>query len=139
MAEWLPQRIDEDVPLFLISTAARLAGMHPQTLRTYDRLGLVVPQRAKGRGRRYSARDVTRLRLIQCLSQDEGINLNGVRRILQLQHEADVLRRELSRLSLEIARLHADPRRPHVYTASASGDIWAGRTGGRVRLREILP
>ena len=73
--ETLPDRIDRDAPLFPISTAARLAGMHPQTLRTYDRLGLVVPTRTRGRGRRYSLRDVARLRLVQYLSQDEGINL----------------------------------------------------------------
>jgi len=139
VAEWLPQVVDADAAIFVISTAARLAGMHPQTLRAYDRLGLVVPRRAKGRGRRYSVHDVTRLRLIQYLSQDEGINLNGVRRILELQGEAEALRRELTRLSLEIDRLRADPRRPHVYTASASGDIWAGRTAAQARLREILP
>jgi MerR family transcriptional regulator/heat shock protein HspR len=137
MAEHLPQRVDNDAPLFLISTAARLAGMHPQTLRTYDRLGLVVPKRTKGRGRRYSARDVARLRLIQYLSQDEGINLNGVRRILELQAEADLLRRELTRLNTEILRLHSNPRGHRVYTANAAGDIWLGRAARPQR--ELLP
>ena len=63
--------MDPDAPVFSISVAAALAEMHPQTLRTYDRLGLVVPSRAKGGGRRYSPRDVYRLRLIQRLSQEE--------------------------------------------------------------------
>ena len=68
-------RLDERAPVFAISVAAELSGMHPQTLRQYDRLGLVVPQRTRGRGRRYSARDVMRLREIQALSQDQGVNL----------------------------------------------------------------
>ena len=73
--------IDKDAAIFAISVAAELAGMHPQTLRTYDRLGLVVPERTRGRGRRYSMRDVAALRMVQHLSQEEGINLNGIRRI----------------------------------------------------------
>jgi MerR family transcriptional regulator/heat shock protein HspR len=80
---------------------------------------------------------VARLRLIQYLSQDEGINLNGVRRILELQAERDQLRRELSRLSTEILRLHADTRTGRVYTATATGDIWPGRQ--RPRTRELMP
>jgi MerR family transcriptional regulator/heat shock protein HspR len=133
MSNRLPQRVDEDAPLFLISTAARLAGMHPQTLRTYDRLGLVVPQRTPGRGRRYSAKDVARLRLIQYLTQEEGINLNGVRRILEYQAETELLRRELERLSREIRRLHQPPRGSRTFTANARGDIWLGRTRATVR------
>ena len=70
-------RLDDRAPVFAISVAAELSGMHPQTLRQYDRLGLVVPQRTRGRGRRYSARDVMRLRGIQAMSQDQGINLAG--------------------------------------------------------------
>ena len=88
----LPQRIDHDAPVFVISVAAQLAGMHPQTLRTYDRMGLVSPRRTAKRGRRYSARDIARLRLIQRLSQDEGINLEGIRRILHMQDDIDELR-----------------------------------------------
>src|SRR5215210_5539235 len=66
--------------------------MHPQTLRTYDRIGLVSPRRTAKRGRRYSARNIAQLRLIQRLSQDEGINLEGIRRILAMQDEIDALR-----------------------------------------------
>jgi MerR family transcriptional regulator/heat shock protein HspR len=138
MTSRLPQTVDQDAPVFLISTASRLAGMHPQTLRAYDRLGLVVPRRTRGRGRRYSARDVARLRLVQFLSQDEGINLSGVRRILELQAETDRLRRELERLSGEVRRLRASPRGPRVFTATATGDIWPHRAQRPV-VRELMP
>ena len=75
----------DDAVTFVISVAAELAGMHPQTLRQYDRLGLVIPARTKGRGRRYTKRDVQRLRDVQRMSQEEGINLAGIRRILELE------------------------------------------------------
>src|SRR4029450_14152118 len=91
-ASELPQRIDHDAPVFVISVAAHLAGMHPQTLRTYDRMGLVSPRRTAKRGRRYSARDIARLRLIQRLSQDEGIKLEGIRRILYMQGDIEGLK-----------------------------------------------
>ena len=73
-----------DRPVFVISVAAELAGMHPQTLRQYDRIGLVQPSRAPGKARRYSQRDVNRLQQIQQLSQ-EGVSLEGIRRIIELQ------------------------------------------------------
>jgi MerR family transcriptional regulator, heat shock protein HspR len=88
----------DDSPVYVISVAAELSGLHPQTLRTYDRIGLVSPGRASGRGRRYSMRDIVLLREIQRLSQDEGINLAGIKQILDLQREADVLRAEVVRL-----------------------------------------
>ena len=87
MSDNLPDRFDVDAPVFVISVAAQLADMHPQTLRGYDRLGLVVPGRARGRGRRYSLRDIAKLRHVQHLSQAEGINLEGIRRILALEAE----------------------------------------------------
>ena len=76
---------------FLISVAAELAGMHAQTLRTYDRLGLVSPQRSSGGGRRYSQRDVDLLREVQRLSQDEGVNLAGIKRIIELTNQVEAL------------------------------------------------
>lgn len=79
-------------PVYVISVAAQLAGMHPQTLRQYDRLGLVSPERAPGRGRRYSGRDIAVLREVQRLSHDEGVNLAGIKRILELEAEVDALR-----------------------------------------------
>ena len=75
----------EDAKVLIISVAARMAGMHPQTLRQYDRLGLVQPQRTAGGGRRYSARDVELLREVQRLSQEEGVNLAGIKRIIELE------------------------------------------------------
>src|SRR3954454_22675376 len=84
--------LPDDAPVFVISVAAALAGMHPQTLRQYDRIGLVSPGRAAGRGRRYSSRDILLLREVQRLSQDEGINLAGIKRILDLQNQVDALR-----------------------------------------------
>ncbi|MBK8458870.1 MAG: MerR family transcriptional regulator [Micropruina sp.] len=100
---FLPQRIDSDAPVFVISVAAQLAEMHPQTLRGYDRLGLVVPRRARGRGRRYSLRDIAKLRHIQNLSQNEGINLEGIRRILALEDELESLREQLAHLARDRA------------------------------------
>src|SRR4051812_21881949 len=77
-----PALPDDDTPVFVISVAAQLSGMHPQTLRQYDRLGLVTPGRTPGGGRRYSARDVALLRSVQEMSQDYGVNLAGIKRIL---------------------------------------------------------
>lgn len=77
----------DDTPVYVISVAAQLSGLHPQTLRTYDRMGLVCPGRTAGRGRRYSMRDIVMLREIQRLSQEEGINLSGIKHILELQRD----------------------------------------------------
>ena len=84
-------------PVYVISVAAQLSGMHPQTLRQYDRLGLVSPDRAPGRGRRYSARDIVRLREVQQLSA-EGINLAGIKRIRELEDQVEALRARVSEL-----------------------------------------
>jgi MerR family transcriptional regulator/heat shock protein HspR len=88
----------DDTPVYVISVAAQLSGLHPQTLRTYDRMGLVSPGRAAGRGRRYSMRDIAMLQEIQRLSQEEGINLAGIKHILEKEHEAARLRDEIVRL-----------------------------------------
>jgi MerR family transcriptional regulator/heat shock protein HspR len=92
-----------EAKILIISVAARMAGMHPQTLRQYDRLGLVQPERTAGGGRRYSTRDVALLRDIQRLSQDEGINLAGVKRIIGLEQLAAELRQRIAGLELELA------------------------------------
>ena len=102
---------DDDRPVYVISIAAQLAGMHPQTLRTYDRLGLVSPGRTAGRGRRYSERDVALLREVQRLSQDEGINLAGIKRIIELEHQVDALRSRVNELQQELGAAHDDARR----------------------------
>ena len=107
----------EDAPVFVISIAAQLAGMHAQTLRQYDRLGLVSPGRTGGGGRRYSARDVALLREVQRLSQDEGVNLAGIKRVIELESQVDALRARVSELAAELERayaaLDAAPRSVH--------------------------
>ena len=90
--------LNVEMPVFTVSQAAQIAGVHPQTLRQYDRLGLVVPQRTEGGARRYTLRDVARLAQAQQLSQDEGINLAGVTHILSLQEENRQLRRQIRHL-----------------------------------------
>jgi MerR family transcriptional regulator/heat shock protein HspR len=84
--------------VFVISVAATLAGMHPQTLRQYDRLGLVTPERTGGGGRRYSERDVERLREVQRLSQEEGVNLAGIKRIIELENQVAALQKRIAEL-----------------------------------------
>jgi MerR family transcriptional regulator, heat shock protein HspR len=107
-----PDIHDDDAPVFVISVAATLAGMHPQTLRQYDRIGLVSPGRASGRGRRYSARDIAMLREVQRLSQDEGVNLAGVKRILELEMQVDALQQRVRELHTELeATQHEISRR----------------------------
>ncbi len=114
-----------DAPVLVISVAAELAGMHPQTLRQYDRLGLVSPTRTRGRGRRYSLRDVATLREVQRLSQDEGINLAGIKRILALESEVARLRDEIEQLQHA-----ADPGR-RVFAAGPEGEVVAVPRGHR--------
>ncbi|MPV36412.1 heat shock protein transcriptional repressor HspR [Georgenia subflava] len=117
----------EDAPILTISVAAGLAGMHPQTLRQYDRLGLVEPQRTRGRGRRYTLRDVAILREVQRLSQDEGVNLAGIKRIMDLE-------RELARVRAENDRLRSLAEPGHrIFAADATGDVVAVPRGTRVR------
>lgn len=124
--------IGEVTPVFVISVAARLAGMHPQTLRQYDRLGIVSPGRATGRGRRYSARDVAMLREVQRLSQEEGMNLAGIKRILELEIANAQLRDEVRRLRDELDDAHEALRAsPRVFAAGPRGDIVAVPHGRR--------
>jgi MerR family transcriptional regulator/heat shock protein HspR len=95
---------DDDAPVFVISVAAQLAGLHAQTLRQYDRLGLVSPGRTAGGGRRYSPRDVALLREVQRLSQDEGVNLAGIKRIIELESQVDALRARLVEVQVDVER-----------------------------------
>ena len=114
----------DDAITFVISVAAELAGMHPQTLRQYDRLGLVIPARTKGRGRRYTKRDVQRLRDVQRMSQEEGINLAGIRRILELERRVEALEEERD-------ALRDAAKRNRVFAASADGQVMPIRRGER--------
>ncbi len=127
----LPTAIDRDAPIFVISTAAHLAGMHPQTLRQYDRLGLVVPQRARGRGRRYSRNDIAKLLLIQHLSQDEGINLPGIRRILELEDRVRLMGEQITLLTNVVRSV--DEHHSRVFTADEYGGVNLGRAVRRPR------
>lgn len=110
---------DKYAPVFVISIAAELAQMHPQTLRQYDRLGLVTPSRAPGRSRTYSRRDVEALKEIQQLSQ-EGVSLEGIRRILELENQVAQLQRKLSELS-EVVRRGDRDSEARVFAASIQG------------------
>jgi MerR family transcriptional regulator, heat shock protein HspR len=94
--------ISDESPVFVISVAAELAGMHPQTLRQYDRLGLVTPGRSGGGGRRYSARDVALLREVQRLSQEEGVNLAGIKRVIELENQVEALQARLGEVTAEL-------------------------------------
>ena len=111
--------MDDDAPVFVISVAAELSGMHPQTLRQYDRLGLVSPGRSGGGGRRYSSRDVALLREVQRLSQEEGVNLAGIKRIIDLEHHVEALRARVSELQDELSSAKAALEAAHD-TAMAS-------------------
>jgi MerR family transcriptional regulator/heat shock protein HspR len=101
------EAVGADSPVYVISMAAELSGLHPQTLRQYDRLGLVSPDRAPGRGRRYSANDIERLREVQRLSQDEGVNLAGIKHIRGLQDEVAALRARVAELETALAAVAA--------------------------------
>jgi MerR family transcriptional regulator/heat shock protein HspR len=129
-----------DAKVLVISVAARLAGMHPQTLRQYDRMGLVQAGRAAGGGRRYSLRDVVLLREVQRLSQDDGVNLAGIKRIIGLEQIVDQMRQRMAQLEEELAiayqrlaeleALGAFPRRdlvPTTRTTSTALVVWRPR------------
>lgn len=119
MSSPLPPGVDFDRPIFVISVAAELAGLHAQTLRSYDRLGLVSPGRSAGGGRRYSARDIALLREVQRLSQEEGVNLAGIKRIIELEHLVDELRSRLDEAAAEVlaARAAADQAAASVHAS----------------------
>src|SRR6267378_51088 len=113
---------------FLISVAAELAGMHAQTLRTYDRLGLVSPDRSSGGGRRYSQHDVDLLREVQRLSQDEGVNLAGIKRIIELTNQVGALQSRLKEMAAEVEMLRANQRRDiAVVPKSTAVVVWQPR------------
>jgi MerR family transcriptional regulator/heat shock protein HspR len=103
-----PFDLSDDAPVYVISVAAQLAGLHPQTLRYYDKIGLVSPGRTIGQGRRYSLRDILALREVQRLSQEDGVNLSGIKRILELEHELIQTRERLAELLAERAQLRME-------------------------------
>ena len=116
-----PFEVADDSPVYVISVAAELSGLHPQTLRAYDRLGLVSPGRAPGRGRRYSLRDILILREVQRLSQEEGVNLSGIKRILELENEEHRSRMLLAELHAEIIQLRDELESTRAVAARLAG------------------
>jgi len=101
------QNLDDDAGLYVISVAAELSGLHPQTLRQYDRLGLVSPNRTVGRNRRYSLRDIASLRMVQRLT-GEGINHAGIKRIIELETAMANMAIEVAKLRVEVDALLSD-------------------------------
>ncbi|MCI1637649.1 MAG: MerR family transcriptional regulator [Bifidobacterium crudilactis] len=118
--------IDIDLPVLTVGQVADLADIHPQTLRQYDRLRLIVPKRTEGGARRYSIRDLDRLCQAQYMSQEESINLAGITRILELAEENRQLRRQLRRLRT--------PEGSSIFAAAADGQVIEIRRSERARL-----
>jgi MerR family transcriptional regulator/heat shock protein HspR len=124
--------VDENSPLFAIAIAAELSGMHPQTLRQYDRLGMVSPRRTAGQSRRYTMRDVVQLREISRLSA-EGLNLEGIRRILDLENQVTALAHRVSELESALADELLNRPGRRVFAAGAEGDVVSLRAGERAK------
>jgi MerR family transcriptional regulator/heat shock protein HspR len=115
-------QLDENTPLFVISVAAELAGMHPQTLRQYDRMGLVSPTRTQGKSRRYTMQDVAKLQEIARLS-GEGVSLEGIRRVLGLVSENQELKARVRDLERELANQVMNQPGNRVFAAGDQGVI----------------
>jgi len=124
--------MDENSPVFPIQAAADLAGMHPQTLRQYDRLGLVSPTRTPGQSRRYSLRDVDRLKEVARLS-GEGLNLEGIRRILELENQVLALARRVRELEGALADELLNRPGRRVFAAGSEGEVVTVRSGTRIK------
>jgi MerR family transcriptional regulator/heat shock protein HspR len=124
--------MDGNSPLFAIAIASELSGLHPQTLRQYDRLGLVSPKRTAGQSRRYSMRDISQLREIARLSA-EGVSLEGIRRVLELENHVEELESRVRELERALAdELLTRPGR-RVFAAGESGDVVSLRAGTRAQ------
>ncbi|HEY2130061.1 MAG TPA: helix-turn-helix transcriptional regulator [Streptosporangiaceae bacterium] len=124
-----PYDFGDDTPVYVISVAAQLAGMHPQTLRAYDQKGLVSPGRSTGGGRRYSLRDVLALREVQRLSQEEGVNLSGIKRILELDRELRRHQQHLAEVTAELTQLRMELESTRAVAARLAS-LLRSRSGG---------
>lgn len=124
--------IDEDAPIFAIAVAAQLSGMHPQTLRQYDRLGLVVPARTQGGSRRYSLRHVAQLREVARMSAD-GIGLPAIARILELEDRVRELHGRVRDLEERVREELEKRPGARVFAAGSTGAVVTLRHGTRVR------
>lgn len=120
-----PPGADQDTPVFVISVAAALAGLHAQTLRSYDRMGLVSPGRSAGGGRRYSARDIALLHEVQRLSQDQGVNLAGIKRIIDLENQVEALGSRLTELAAELEQARAELAQAQALTEHTAAAVHA--------------
>lgn len=129
--------MDENSPIFAIAIAAELANMHPQTLRQYDRLGLVSPTRTAGKSRRYSMRNIAQLREISALSA-EGVNLEGIRRVLELENQVTALAGRVRELESALADELLNRPGRRVFAAGAEGDVISLRAGQRSRKQNEL-
>ncbi|WP_344791640.1 heat shock protein transcriptional repressor HspR [Gryllotalpicola daejeonensis] len=127
--------VDQDTPLFAIAAAAELAELHPQTLRQYDRLGLVEPTRTAGKSRRYSLRDVAQLREIARLSA-EGVSLEGIRRVLSLENEVRALQQRVRELESTLADALLQRRGGRVFASGVTGEVVPMRAGTRTERRD---
>lgn len=126
------RQLDENSPLFAIAVAAELSGMHPQTLRQYDRLGLVSPGRTAGKSRRYSMRDIQKLQEIARLGS-EGVSLEGIRRILELEDSVNALSERVRELESALADELLNRPGRRVFAAGSEGEVVSMRAGTRVR------
>jgi len=129
-----PFQVSDDTPVYVISVAAELSGMHPQTLRAYDRLGLVSPGRSSKQARRYSLRDILVLRQVQRLSQEDGVNLSGIKLILELEAEVERSRQLMADMNAELAQLRAELESTRAVAARLAGLV-RHRTAGA----ELIP
>jgi MerR family transcriptional regulator/heat shock protein HspR len=129
--------LSDDTPVYVISVAAQLSGMHPQTLRAYDRVGLVSPGRTASGGRRYALRDLLILREVQRLSQEEGVNLSGIKRILELESAEQQARLLMAELHAEIAQLRAELESTRAVAARLAGLLRDRRGGVLVPVKDL--
>jgi MerR family transcriptional regulator/heat shock protein HspR len=130
--------MDENSPMFAIAMAAELAGMHPQTLRQYDRIGLVSPTRTAGKSRRYSMRNVVQLREVARLSA-EGVSLEGIARILTLENQVASLTRRVRELETALADELLNRPGRRVFAADVQGDVVSLKHGTRsARRTEVV-
>lgn len=129
--------MDPTAPIFAIAVAAELANMHPQTLRQYDRMGLVSPKRTSGKSRRYSMRDVVQLREIAKLGS-EGVSLEGIRRILELENTVTMLHERVRELETALADELLNRPGRRVFAADEAGDVISMRAGERVKRHNQL-
>ncbi len=124
--------VDQDTPLFAITAAAELAEMHPQTLRQYDRLGIVSPKRTAGKSRRYSLRDIAQLREVARLGS-EGVSLEGIRRVLELENQLVELTARVRELETALAEEVLNRPGRRVFASDAAGEVVSLKAGTRIR------